>query len=71
MLKLPFAHSQPIWIGSKGSTDPVAYASSASDLLRALDAIEQNARSAYGERPMEKLYDRYEMARQSLKPSEP
>jgi TolB protein len=56
----------PIWIGSKGSTDPQAFASSAADLTRALDAIEQRARSAYGERPMETLYGRYELARESL-----
>ena len=66
MLKRAFAHSLPIWISSKGSTEPEAYASSASDLLRALDAIEQRARSAYGDRPMDKLYNRYELARQSL-----
>ena len=70
MLKRAFAHSQPIWIGSMGSTDPEAYATSASDLLRALDAIEQRARSAYGDRPMEKLYSRYDLARQSLSSSE-
>ena len=66
MLKHPFAHSLPIWIGSKGSTDPEAYAASAADLLRALDAVEQRARSAYGERPMEKLYGRYALAREAL-----
>ncbi len=66
MLKHPFAHSMPLWIGSKGSIDPGAFASSAADLLRALDAIEQNARAAYGDRPMDKLYGRYELARQFL-----
>ena len=66
MLKRPFAHSLPIWIGSKGSTDPDARDASASDLLRALDAIEKRARAAYGDRDMSLLYSRYELARQVL-----
>lgn len=66
MLKHSFAHSMPLWIGSKGSTDPEAYASSAADLLRALEAIEQRARSAYGHRSIEKLYERYQLANQFL-----
>jgi TolB protein len=70
MLKHPFAHSMPLWIGSRGSTDPASYASSAADLLRALEAVGGRAREAYGERPMEKLYGRYALARQFLDASE-
>jgi TolB protein len=66
MHKRVFAHSLPIWIGSIGSIDPGAYAASAADLLRALDATEEKARTAYGDRPITKLYGRYELARQYL-----
>ncbi|QFU74425.1 hypothetical protein EY643_01460 [Halioglobus maricola] len=66
MLKQPFAHSQPIWIGEIGSTDPDAFSASATDLALALDAIEQRAREAYGDKPMDKLYSRFNLARQML-----
>ncbi len=66
MLQRSFAHSQPIWIDHVGSFDSDAFAASASDLLRALDAVELQAREAYGERPMTRIYRRYEMARNIL-----
>jgi len=42
----PFAHSEPIWIGEVGSTDPVVRTKAASDLIRALEAAEQTSRDA-------------------------
>jgi TolB protein len=62
----PFAHSSPIWIGKIGSTDEAARNVAAADLLRALDAAERRAKAAYGERPMPRLYERFESARKAL-----
>jgi hypothetical protein len=42
------------------------YLSAAADLLRALNAVEQATRQAYGEKPMTKLYGRYSLARDIL-----
>lgn len=64
----PFAHSSPIWIGEVGSTHPEARAAAAADLLRAIDAAEGQARAAYGERDMPRLYARFEAAREVLGP---
>lgn len=43
-----FAHSQPLWIGRTGSTDPAAARAAARDLLRALDYSEQKFQQSYG-----------------------
>lgn len=43
-----FAHTQPLWIGHKGSTDPAMAKSAAADLLRALDYSEQKFNQSYG-----------------------
>jgi TolB protein len=62
----PFAHSSPIWIAEIGSTDEASRSMAASDLMRAIDAAEKRAREAYGERPMPRLYERFESAREAL-----
>lgn len=61
-----FAHSSPIWINQLGSTDKTASIAAASDLLRAINASQQQATKAYGERPMPKLYKRFEQAKSKL-----
>jgi TolB protein len=62
----PFAHSSPIWIAEIGSTEKTARNASIVDLLRGIDAAEQKAKKAYGERPMPRLYKRFEDARNAL-----
>jgi TolB protein len=63
----PFAHSSPIWIGAIGSVQKNAQSSAAADLLRGLDAAEERARDAYGERPMPRMYTRFASAREKLR----
>ncbi|EED31753.1 hypothetical protein NOR53_3058 [gamma proteobacterium NOR5-3] len=63
MHKTPFAHSAPIWIDSIGSTESGAQKAAASDLMRALDAVESEFKQAYGDQPMERLMTRIERAR--------
>lgn len=63
----PFAHSSPIWIGAIGSTDPTARAAAASDLIRAIDASEKQAREAYGEVKTPRLQARFDAARARLR----
>lgn len=62
----PFAHSSPIWIGEIGSTESKARKKAAQDLLLGLNAAQARAKEAYGERPMPKLYQRFEDARKAL-----
>jgi TolB protein len=62
----PFAHSSPIWIKEVGSTDKVASSTAAKDLIRAINVSEERARKSYGERPMPRLYKRFEDARTAL-----
>jgi TolB protein len=50
----PFVHSSPIWIKQIGSTDKTAKATA--DLIRAINAGQDKAKKAYGERPMPRLY---------------
>ena len=42
-----FAHTAPIWIGKKGSTEPAARRAAAADLLRALGVSEQRLEAGY------------------------
>jgi len=63
----PFAHSSPIWIKKIGSTDKTAKAAAAADLIRAINAAQDNAKKAYGERPMPRLYQRFKDAKTALK----
>lgn len=43
-----FAHTQPIWIGQKGSVEPKAASAAANDLLNALSFSERNFAEVYG-----------------------
>jgi TolB protein len=62
----PFAHSSPIWIGKIGSTEANARRAAAADLLRGIDAAQNQVKQAYGDRPMPRLYQRFEDARKAL-----
>ncbi|WP_026376546.1 CehA/McbA family metallohydrolase [Aestuariibacter salexigens] len=63
----PFVHTSPIWIENIGSTEPSSRKAAAKDLLMAIDAAEQRAKSAYGDRDMPALYGRFAEARERLK----
>lgn len=63
----PFAHSSPVWIGTKGSVDPAARSAAASDLIRAIDASERIAKEAYGDIEMNRMMRRFDTARQILR----
>lgn len=62
----PFAHTAPLWIGSRGSTDPDAAARAGKELLTALDIAEQRVRQAYGDTPTPVLLGRLAEARRRL-----
>ncbi len=63
----PFAHSSPVWIGARGSTERSARGKAASDLIRAIDAAEQRAREAYGDVETPRLQARFDQARTALR----
>ena len=62
----PFAHSSPIWIGERGSTDPSAARRSAAELLAALDVAERRLDEGYGLTPIPRLKARFRDARKFL-----
>ncbi len=62
----PFAHSSPIWIGERGSTEPTARDAAARDLIRAVDASAAALRDAYGEVETPRLDARLARARAEL-----
>jgi TolB protein len=47
MAEYAFAHTAPIWIGRKGSTDPAARRAASADLLRALSVAERRLVAGY------------------------
>jgi TolB protein len=63
----PFAHSSPIWIGEIGSTDDIARAEAAADLIRAIDAAEMQARRAYQDTETPRMQARFDEARAKLR----
>lgn len=63
----PFAHTAPIWFGSRGSIDPVAAAGAARDLLAALDVAEQRIRQSYAGVETPRLLERIRLAREMLR----
>jgi TolB protein len=62
----PFAHTAPLWLGARGSTDPAAAARAATDLLAALAVAEQRIRQSYGDTPTPVLLGRLAEARTRL-----
>lgn len=61
-----FAHTAPIWIGSRGSIDPIAAARASTALLVALDVAEQRVRQSYRDTPTPVLLGRLAEARKRL-----
>lgn len=62
----PFAHSSPIWIREIGSTQQDARQGAAQDLILGINAAHKRAKEAYGDRPMPKLYKRFDDAKKAL-----
>jgi TolB protein len=63
----PFAQNSPIWIEAIGSTDAKSRKLAEADLIRAIDASERIARTAYGETEMNRMMTRFEEARKRLR----
>ncbi len=61
-----FAHTAPIWIGERFSTDPASRRAAAGDLLRALDNAEQRLDAGYAGSPIPKIKGEFARARERL-----
>ena len=62
----PFAHTSPIWINNKGSTEPTAKAKATREIKRALQHIEERARLTYKGDDISILLERIELARAAI-----
>ncbi len=62
----PFAHTAPIWIGSRGSTEPQASRQAARDLLKALQRAQARLEQAYADVSIPRLKKRFKEAQQRL-----
>lgn len=58
----PFAHTGPVWIGARGSTDPEARRQAASELLAVLRASRARLVAGYGDTPIPRLAARFDEA---------
>ncbi|MBC7896747.1 MAG: CehA/McbA family metallohydrolase [Cytophagaceae bacterium] len=61
-----FGHTAPIWIGRKGSSDPVARRGAVAELSRALDVAEQRLDAGYAGAPIPVLKAYFASARTRL-----
>ena len=61
----PFAHTSPIWISERGSTDS-AVARESRDLLRALNVADERLAEGYGAAPIPELESRFAAVRSQL-----
>lgn len=66
MAYMTFAHTAPIWLGERLSTDAMARRSAVAELQRALDNAEQRLRAGYGDAPIPKLLKHFASARERL-----
>ena len=62
----PFAHTSPIWINHKGSTDATAKARATREIKRALMHIEDRAKLTYKGDDISILLERIKLARAAL-----
>lgn len=62
----PFAHTSPIWINHKGSTDAIAKAKATREIRRALRHIEERARLTYKNDDISVLLERLNLARAAI-----
>lgn len=61
-----FAHTAPVWIGRRGSTDPASERAAATDLLRALDVAEKRLIDGYAGSDIPVLRSHFQQAREEL-----
>ena len=66
MAEYTFAHTAPLWIGKKGSTDPLARRGAAADLLRALGVNETRLVAGYSGAEIPRLKAYFAEARATL-----
>ena len=66
MASYPFAHTAPIWIGERGSTETGARARAARELAALLDVARDRLVIGYGDAGIPKLLDRFDRARARL-----
>jgi len=66
MAEYAFAHTAPIWIGSRGSTDLAARRAAAADLLRALGVAERRLEAGYAGTEIPRLRAYFREARATL-----
>ena len=62
----PFAHTAPVWIGERGSTDPAAQREAAEELLSVLTASRARLRAGYGSADIPRLEARFDEAQARL-----
>ena len=62
----PFAHTAPIWIGSKGSTETESRKKAAKELLSILEVSEQRLQEGYFDIPIPRLKIHFKKARKRL-----
>jgi len=58
----PFAHTAPVWIAERGSTDPVARSEAAAELLDVLIASRARLRIGYSGASIPRLEARFDEA---------
>ena len=58
----PYAHTAPVWIGERGSVDPVAQREAARELLQVLVAARSRLRAGYLGTPIPRLEARFDEA---------
>ena len=66
MADAPYAHTAPVWIGERGSTEPEARRAAAQLLLEALDVAHQRLIAGYGDAEIPQLLARFAEARERL-----
>jgi TolB protein len=66
MANMTFAHTAPIWIGTRQSTEPATRRAAVADLQSALTNAEQRLRAGYGDAPIPRLLQHFNTARQRL-----
>ncbi len=66
MANMTFAHTAPVWIGNRLSTEPAARRAAVADLRRALDHAEQRLDAGYAGTPIPNLKSHFAAARTRL-----
>ncbi len=63
----PFAHTGPVWIGERGSSEPEARRHAATELLAVLQVSRLRLLAGYGDTPIPRLTARFDEAEQRLR----